>query len=137
MPAPHPDDADRALSAALEMRRALARLNAAWGEGRRLEIHVGLNSGPVAFGNIGSPQYVQFAAIGDTTNVSARVCTAAQPGEVLISEATRLRLTTSRFTLEPLPPVSVKGKAEPLLLHRARWSAPEETMEIGRSAPEG
>ncbi len=137
VPTPHPDDADRALSAALEMRRALGRLNAAWGEGRRLEIHVGLNSGPVAFGNIGSPQYVQFAAIGDTTNVSARVCTAAQPGEVLISEATRRRLTTSRFALEPLPPVSVKGKAEPLLLHRARWSAPEETREVERSAPEG
>lgn len=132
VPTPHEDDADRALSAALEMRRALGRLNAAWGGGRRLEIHVGLNSGPVAFGNIGSPQYVQFAAIGDTTNVSARVCTAAEPGEVLISEATRRRLTTRRFALDPLPPVAVKGKAEPLVLHRARWSAPEETLEIER-----
>jgi adenylate cyclase len=135
VPAPHEDDADRALSAALEMRRALERLNAVWGGGRRLEIHVGLNSGPVAFGNIGSPQYVQFAAIGDTTNVSARVCTAAQPGEVLISEATRLRLKTGRFALEPLPPVAVKGKAEPLVLHRARWQASDETAGVERTPP--
>ena len=137
VPAPHDDDADRALAAALEMRSALAKLNASWGEDRRLEIHVGLNSGPVAFGNIGSPDYVQFAAIGDTTNVSARVCTAAQEGEVLISEATRRRLRTGRFLLEPLPPVAVKGKTEPLFLHRARWAPLEETADVARGLPPG
>ena len=132
VPTPHEDDADRALSAALEMRSALARLNATWGADRRLEIHVGLNSGPVAFGNIGSPDYVQFAAIGDTTNVSARVCTAAQEGEVLISDETRRRLRTPRFSLEALPPVTVKGKAEPLHLHRARWAPADETVGVER-----
>lgn len=137
VPTPHDDDADRALAAALEMRSALDRLNASWREDHRLEIHVGLNSGPVAFGNIGSPDYVQFAAIGDTTNVSARVCTAAQSGEVLISEATRLRLKTAKFVLEPLAPVAVKGKAEPLVLHRARWAAPDETAGVERVLPPG
>jgi adenylate cyclase len=135
VPTPHDDDADRALAAALEMKSALERLNGSFGEDRRLEIHVGLNSGPVAFGNIGSPDYVQFAAIGDTTNVSARVCTAAQSGEVLVSEATRRRLKTGRFTLEPLPPVAVKGKAEPLVLHRATWSVADETVGVPRTAP--
>ncbi len=137
VPTPHDDDADRALAAALEMRSALERLNAAFGPDRRLEIHVGLNSGPVAFGNIGSPDYVQFAAIGDTTNVSARVCNAAQAGEILISEATRRRLRTGRFSLEALPPVSVKGKAEPLLLHRAGWVSVDETVGVDRIRPAG
>ncbi len=137
VPTPHDDDADRALAAALEMRSALAKLNATWGEDRRLEIHVGLNSGPVAFGNIGSPDYVQFAAIGDTTNVSARVCTAAQEGEILISEATRRRLRTGRFALEALPPVAVKGKAEPLYLHRASWVSVDETVGAAKVFPPG
>jgi len=137
VPTPHEDDADRALSAALEMRSAVERLNRGWGEDRRLEIHVGLNSGPVAFGNIGSPDYVQFAAIGDTTNVSARVCNAAQAGEVLVSEATRRRLKTGRFALEALPPVVVKGKTEPLLLHRAGWTPVLETVGVERIQPRG
>jgi adenylate cyclase len=135
VPSQHDDDADRALGAALEMRSALQRLNASWGEDRRLEIHVGLNSGPVAFGNIGSPQYVQFAAIGDTTNVSARVCTAADAGEILISEATRRRLRTGRFALQALPPVAVKGKVEPLYLHRAAWASVDETVGVEKIAP--
>ena len=89
----------------------------------------------MAFGNIGSPQYVQFAAIGDTTNVSARVCTAAQEGEILISEATRRRLRTGRFALEALPPVAVKGKTEPLYLHRAGWMSVDETVGVERIGP--
>ncbi len=119
-PTPHPDDADRALTAALEMQEALARLNAARPSGPELAIHIGLNSGPVTFGNIGSPDYVQFAAIGDTTNVSSRVCSVAQAGETVISGATRERLTPGLFDLEELPPASVKGKDRPIEVYRVR-----------------
>jgi len=118
VPVPHADDADRAVRAALEMREALQVLNSGLPPERKLQIHVGLNSGPVAFGNIGSRDYVQFAAIGDTTNVASRVCTAAQPGEVLVSAATWERLSSDEFGLESLPPVAVKGKVDPLYLYR-------------------
>ena len=130
VPVAHDDDADRAVLAALEMREALAALNRQLGDGRTLQVHVGLNTGPVAFGNIGSPDYVQFAAIGDTTNVASRVCSVAQADEVLISEATRRKLRTGLFVLEPLPPVTVKGKAEPLQLYRASRRAVDETLPV-------
>jgi len=66
---------------------------------------------------------VQYAVIGDTTNVASRICGAAAAGEVLIAEATRSLLTRGGIVLEALPPVSVKGKEEPLLLHRIDLAA--------------
>jgi adenylate cyclase len=116
-PLPHDDDADRALAAALEMMDALDRLNHEWGHDEPLSIHVGLNSGPVAFGNIGSADYVQYAAIGDATNIAARVCSVAQGGEVVISASTRDRLLQPA-PLEALPLVQVKGRDQPLELYR-------------------
>ena len=114
-PASHPDDADRALRAALEMRRALRLLNADLPQ--PLDVHMGLNAGPVAFGNIGSAEYQQFAAIGDATNVASRVCSLAGNGEILISETLRLRLR-DRYELEALPPAKVKGKEEALQAYK-------------------
>jgi adenylate cyclase len=124
-PFSHPDDADRALRAAVRMQQALLRLN----EHRRahqleeLQIHIGLNSGPVAAGNIGSQRFLQYATIGDTTNVASRVCSAAGAGEILITQSTHDRLTERLWRLEPLPPTSVKGKDEPLMLYRVDWHA--------------
>ncbi|MEO8359507.1 MAG: adenylate/guanylate cyclase domain-containing protein, partial [Vicinamibacteria bacterium] len=116
-PTAHEDDADRALRAAIEMRRALTRLNKELPQ--PLEIHVGLNAGPVAFGNIGSSEYQQFAAIGDATNVASRVCSLAATGEILISESIHERLR-DRYDLEPLPLAYVKGKELPLQTYKVR-----------------
>ncbi|MFP2924915.1 adenylate/guanylate cyclase domain-containing protein [Pyxidicoccus sp. 3LG] len=124
-PFSHPDDADRALRAAVRMQQALQRLNTELRARRQMElqIHIGLNSGPVAAGNIGSKRFLQYATIGDTTNVASRVCTAAGPGEVLITESTRQRLADPHWRLERLPPTQVKGKDAPLTLYRVDWSA--------------
>ncbi|MFM8803092.1 MAG: adenylate/guanylate cyclase domain-containing protein, partial [Planctomycetia bacterium] len=116
----HPDDADRAVRAAIEMQQGVAPLNdrlIAAGH-RPIAIHIGLCSGPVAAGYIGTESYVQYAAIGDTTNVASRICSVAGAGEILVAESTRLLLTRPGIVLEPVPPVAVKGKAEPLVLHR-------------------
>ncbi|SEL15960.1 adenylate cyclase [Stigmatella aurantiaca] len=124
-PFPQPDDADRALRAAVEMQHALARLNARWRtEGKpELQIHIGLNTGRVAAGNIGSEHYLQYATIGDATNVASRVCSAASDGEICIAEVTFQRCEERSWPLERLPPVQVKGKQEPLTLYRVDWSA--------------
>jgi adenylate cyclase len=124
-PFPQPDDADRALRAAVEMQHALARLNARWkAEGKpELQIHVGLNTGRVAAGNIGSEHYLQYATIGDATNVASRICSAASDGEICIAEATLQRCQERSWPLVKLPPVQVKGKQEPLTLYRVDWSA--------------
>ncbi len=123
-PFSHPDDADRAVWAAVRMQQALVPLNARRRERGQLalEVHIGLNTGPVAAGNIGSLRYLQYATIGDTTNVASRVCGVAGPGEIVITQSTRARLRDPRWKLEPLPPAPVKGKAEPLTLYRVLWS---------------
>jgi adenylate cyclase len=123
------DDVDRAVRAAVEMQRALIDLNARWrGAGKPpIAIHVGLNTGRVAAGNIGSERYIQYATIGDATNVASRVCSVARAGEILVSEGTRARLRSAEWPLEPTGPALVKGKEAPLVLHRVLWQRPAET----------
>ena len=115
-----PDDADRAVAAAMDMQRGIAELNARLVAAGYvpIEIHIGLCSGPVAAGYIGTEKYIQYAVIGDTTNVASRICSVAEAGEILIADSTRALLTPPGFALEALPPVAVKGKGEPLQLHR-------------------
>jgi adenylate cyclase len=122
-PFAHPDDPDRAVRAAVEMHRALRVLNVELTRKRNLaiQIHIGLNTGRVAAGNIGSDKYIQYATIGDATNVASRICSAASDGELLISELTRTKLTPGKFEIETLEPIRVKGKEAPLQVHRVRW----------------
>ncbi|MCG3195154.1 MAG: GAF domain-containing protein [Thermoanaerobaculia bacterium] len=123
-PEPQEDDADRALEAAIEMQSALQKFNSELSGLPPLSIHIGLNSGPVTFGNIGSADYVQFAAIGDTTNVASRVCNLANAGEIVLSDVTAGRLTRGRVPLIEMPPALVKGKEHPLKVYRVGSQAP-------------
>lgn len=126
-----PDDAWRAVQAAIAMQRAVVRLNEQWQQrrGLQIEIHIGLNTGKVAAGNIGSQNLIQYATIGDTTNVASRICSAANAGEILISQTTFDQLSDG-FTdegdrtlpIEKIPPVRVKGKDQPLQLYRVLWN---------------
>lgn len=128
------DDPDRAVQAAIDMQFAVQRLNHDWAKQNRqpIAIHIGLNSGKVAAGNIGSPKLIQYAAIGDTTNVASRICGVAQAGEIVLSDETLRRLRDRQLPLEALPPVRVKGKRDPLQLHRLHWQelrAPTTTCD--------
>ncbi len=122
-PFSHPDDAERAVRAAVEMQRALEVLNARWrSQGApELSIHVGLNTGRVAAGNIGSEQYLQYATIGDATNVASRVCGLAEAGEIVLHQHTVEKLRERPWPLHALPPAPVKGKNEPLQVYRLDW----------------
>lgn len=117
------DDADRAVKAAIAMQWALCHLNERWQRERNLQIqiHIGINTGKVAAGNIGSQKLMQYATIGDTTNVASRVCNVAQAGEILLTKNTFDKLQNQDLPLELLPPVMVKGKIEPLQLYRLQW----------------
>jgi adenylate cyclase len=106
------------------MQRAVCRLNEQWVQRRNLQIqiHIGLNTGKVAAGNIGSQKLIQYATIGDATNVTSRICSAAKAGEILISQSTLDRLSAGTVPLEKIPPVIVKGKDQPLQLYRVLWN---------------
>jgi adenylate cyclase len=112
-------DADNAMQAALDMMRALDALNARWrSQGRpELQIGVGLNYGEAFAGNIGSERRLEFTVIGDTVNTASRLCGAAAPGEILLSDSFRQALHEApRVT--PCPPMSLKNKNAPVSVFR-------------------
>ncbi len=118
------DDAIMAINAAIAMQWAMRQLNEAWTEQGRdlqIQIHIGLNTGMVASGNIGSEHLIQYTNIGDTMNVASRICTAASAGEIFISEVTRTHISRFNLPLEKLDLIKVKGKEEPLQLYRIDW----------------
>jgi adenylate cyclase len=117
----HDMDAERAVQAAIDMQKSMIRFNESRLPAAPLHIHIGVNTGPVAAGNIGSAHYIQYATIGDTTNVASRICSVAQSGEIMIADSTLQRLAPGSIPTEPVAPVLVKGKDVPLQLHRVIW----------------
>lgn len=113
------DDADNAMHAAMDMMVAMEALNRHWvSEGRpRLEIGIGLNYGEAFAGNIGSERRLEFTVIGDTVNTASRLCSAADSGEILITDDMR-RALKSPPPLEVCPPVELKGKSQALPVYR-------------------
>ncbi len=118
-----PDDPERAVKAAIDMQWAVLRLNEKWvRQGKQpIQIHIGINTGKVAAGNIGSEKLIQYAAIGDTTNVTSRICDVAEAGEILVSQSTCERLKALSLPFKKMPPAKVKGKEQPLQLYRLLW----------------
>jgi class 3 adenylate cyclase/tetratricopeptide (TPR) repeat protein len=115
-PTVHEDDPLRAVRAATEMRTALGELNAELEErwGIHLSIRTGINTGKVVAGD---PATGSTFVTGDAVNVGARLETAAGPGEILIGDST-YRLVRDAVLVEPVEPLKLKGKAEPMTAWR-------------------
>jgi len=84
---------------------------------------VGIATGPCLVGNVGSIRRLDYTAIGDTVNTAARLCSAAGPGAILVTEACAERLQGS-FSIGELPDLVVKGKREPVRI--AQLLRPDE-----------
>src|SRR5437016_4853201 len=111
-PIAHEDHARRAVQAALGIGRALEDYQRDLvPRGISFRARQGLNTGLVVVGSIGSDLRMDYTAVGDTTNVAARLQQAGEPGRVTISEAT-LRLVRGYFDSRPLGEIHLKGKAE-------------------------
>ncbi len=125
-PVAHEDHAQRACRAALGIQKALKEYGDRIDRIYRIEfkIRIGLNSGPVIVGRIGDDLRMDYTAVGDTTNLAARVQQAAVPGEVWLSQDSR-SLIQGYFAEEPVGEVSLKGKAEPQRLYRVIAERPE------------
>ena len=74
-------------------------------------VGAGINNGLVVSGNIGSRDMMDYTVIGDTVNVASRLCAAAGPGEILVSE-TVYREAKTTHSFSTLEPIRVKGKAK-------------------------
>ncbi|MFT4625381.1 MAG: adenylate cyclase [Myxococcota bacterium] len=120
-PFENPDDADQALHAAIALRAAASTVSRP--DGSPMVVHIGLSTGLVAAGALGTDAYVQYATIGDTTNVAARACGVATEGQIVITEATRAALREA-WPLVELGQVSLRGKELPMALYSVSGSPP-------------
>ena len=109
-PHPQPDHALRAAHAALAMQRAVREVP---GASTHPQFRVGLNSGPALVGNIGGADMRNYSAIGDTTNLAARLQTYAPEGSVVMGVGT-YDLIREQAVVRPLGSPELKGKSQPV-----------------------
>jgi adenylate cyclase len=110
----------KAVQCALDMMQVLSEFNRVrLDEGQNeIKIGIGINTGMVVTGAIGSSRALQYTAIGDAMNTTARLCSVAQPGQIILSEAT-FKKVQGEIAAVPLPDVRLKGKADELRIYNA------------------
>lgn len=117
-PVYHPDDAIRAVRAAVDMQIVMKDFN----KMRQMEGHepihigVGINSGDLVAGYIGSSKTMEYSAIGDSVNVASRLCSIAPPDDIIISEST-YNIVKEHFNIIELPETQVKGRREAIKIY--------------------
>jgi class 3 adenylate cyclase/tetratricopeptide (TPR) repeat protein len=137
-PLAHEDDPERAIRAGLEI------LAGAQVYARKLEqeqgirgfnVRVGIHTGQVVVGEVGSDLRAEYTAMGDAVNLAARMEQHAPPGGILITQAT-YRHVRGVFDVRVQPPLQVKGKAEPVQAYRVEGAKPR-AWRMGRRGVEG
>lgn len=104
-----------AIRAAVDIQRYCHSLNQARAKAgkKQMQVGIGLNSGEVVMGNMGSEEHMDYTVIGDNINLAARLCSAAEAGQVVISKAVADAISKDT-KLRKLAPVHVKGKDKPI-----------------------
>jgi adenylate cyclase len=112
VPVYHKDHVEKGVRAASDMQKKFMnkRNN---GNSLLQSVGIGINSGVVVSGNIGSQDKMEYTVIGDTVNLAAHLNRTAEPGEIIITKSVYENLE-DRITVEPLPPKHIKGKIKPV-----------------------
>jgi adenylate cyclase len=115
-PVAHADDPERAVRAAMALQEELVRFNQSQRQRKAtvdLQMRIGINTGEVLAGRVGAGQFGQYTVMGDAVNLASRLEHAARVGHVLVGETTH-RFTRQLIRYVALPPMSIRGKAEPV-----------------------
>jgi adenylate cyclase len=131
-PLPMPDHAERAVEAALRMQESLTAHNQARDGVRPIRMRIGVNSGTVVVGDIGSPQRKDYTVIGDVVNIASRLeSSVAAPGQVVIGETT-WQSARHAFHCDPLDEVMLKGRRQSVRPYLVKERVdPNEETQIG------
>jgi len=132
-PLPDPDHARHACRAAVDMQAALASLRAGWRAGGRpsLEMRIGINTGPMVIGNMGTERHFDYTVMGDEVNVAARLEAANKSlgSEILISAATYRQLGAGAM-VRPRGTIEVKGRTQPVEVFELLAKASQEDAGV-------
>jgi len=120
-------DPENAIRAALDAQNAVAALQTP----EPLKLRIGIHTGPVVVGELGSDARKEFTATGDAMNLAARLQTAAPPGGILISQDT-YNYVRGVFTVAPQPALTIKGKQEPIQTYLVRRIKPRPFRTVTR-----
>ena len=131
-PVAHEDDPQRAVWAALHMQDSVAKLasDVQSAEHILLRVRIGINTGPVIVGRVGSLESGTYSAIGDTLNTASRIQSAAEPSSVSVTEST-YQLISRVFDARDLGRIEVKGKAAPVHCYRIVGPRSNDPIESG------
>ena len=121
-PTTTPEDASNALNAAVAMQRRIIGINLELRKAgfKEIGVGIGLHTGEVTVGYIGSERRSEYTAIGDAVNTASRLESNARGGEILISEAT-FRAAGNRYKLKARDPITVKNREQPVVLYEVDW----------------
>lgn len=132
-PFAHERAAADAVRTAIAMQKSLIEFNKT--SPHPVEIGIGVNTGPVVVGFIGSPRRMDYTAVGDAVNIAARLTGLARSGQILASAATFAELG-NEFPARSLEPMKVKGRVQPIEVYEILWKeyATEESSRPVKSA---
>jgi len=119
---------DHALQAVKAGLAIVAAFQAAAGSDPKLSVGIGINTGDVVVGNIGTPQLMNYTAIGDAMNLAQRLEEAAGPNEILIGPYT-CELIRDAADVESLGPCQIRGRSEPITSYRVLGIRPESDSD--------
>lgn len=131
-PIAHEDDAQRAVLAGLEIVRGIQDFRTRLKTQHKVDfnVRIGVNTGLVVVGAVGSDLQMEYTAMGDAVNLAARMEQTAAPGVVQIAEST-YRLVASLFEVEPVAEIEVKGKSESVQAYRVIRERPGAVLKRG------
>ena len=113
--------ADRAAETAKKMQEATETFRKRSGGAPKLFIRVGIDTGMVVAGNIGSSKRMEYTVLGDAVNTASRLCDICKPGQILIGDRTRKLLTDDSAVTE-IGPKKVKGKKKEIIVHELLYA---------------
>jgi len=134
------NDAASAVETAIQIQQLMVEMNrdAAARHWPELRIGIGITTGIVTAGNIGSPRRLDYTVVGDTVNIASRLMSSAEGGEILISESTAGDIGDA-FNLQQLAALQLRGRSEPVRVFNVVWqegAAAKTKRRPGRSAAE-